>query len=83
MTATFKQMRIEDASPVRQRLLREAFNLLAGYDNDVPLMIGTNILVQAIAVEVAGDTSKIDELVDQISAALKEGCRAQIRRTQS
>jgi len=72
--------KIENASPFRQRMLEQIINTLAGYDNDLALTVGTNILVQAVTLESEGVDAKTDELIDQIAVALKQACRLQKKR---
>jgi hypothetical protein len=79
--ATFRHMRIENASPAPRRVLEHVNRLLEGHDVSLVGTVAANVMLGVVMSEVPdGDLDKIDAFIDELADALRTGARNQLAR---
>jgi len=73
---SFLHLKIEDASPLRRRVIEAVLRILDGHDTSLAGTIAANVMVEVIMTECPDDDlDTMDAAVDAYAAALKQGLR--------
>lgn len=79
MSHHFRHMRIEEATGERKHMLETVMAQLEGKPLDIAGTVGVNVLIHVIMSECES-WEEVDSFIDQLADAMREGCRAQVRR---